>query len=40
MQPYDEPSDEPSERTEPIEYEAPRVLEQVEVEAQLAIFSP
>ncbi len=30
-----EPNDTPSEATEPIDYEAPRVLEQVDVEAQL-----
>jgi hypothetical protein len=30
-----EPYDAPGEGTEPIEYEAPRVLEQVDLEAQL-----
>ena len=31
-----EPNDTPGEVSEPIEYEAPRVLEQVDIEAQLA----
>jgi hypothetical protein len=33
-----EPYDAPGEDTEPIEYEAPRVLEQVNIEAQLSII--
>jgi hypothetical protein len=31
-----EPHDTPGEGSEPIEYEAPRVLEQVDLEAQLS----
>jgi hypothetical protein len=34
-----EPYDAPGEDTEPIEYEAPRILEQVDIEARLAIIS-
>jgi hypothetical protein len=34
-----EPYDAPREDTEPIEYEAPRVLELVEIEAKLSIIS-
>jgi hypothetical protein len=36
MDRYDAPGDD----TEPIEYEAPRVIEEVDIEAQLAIISP
>jgi hypothetical protein len=35
MEPYDTTDEGP----EPIEYEAPQVLEQVDIEAQLAIIS-
>jgi hypothetical protein len=34
-----EPDGTPDEGTQPIEYEAPRVLEQVDIEAQLSIIS-
>jgi hypothetical protein len=34
-----EPDETPGEGTAPIEYEAPQVLEQVDIEAQLAVIS-
>jgi hypothetical protein len=34
-----EPYDAPGEDTEPIEYEAPRVLERVNIEGQLSILT-
>ena len=34
-----EPDNTPGESTQPIEYEAPHVIEQVEIEAQLTVIS-